>query len=196
MELIFSRNDPINTIITTTEGHVLYKIETPGTDIVLPGKSTTIKGIAPDVTNNALEIDTQDRIRELAVIDWHLTESSKLRYDGMELDLSEFLPPEGSLGLVGRPRVFQAPGGISYKWSFGMVDVPVLRTNDESNKIIARFRRQRFGLIGKASHASLEILPGSGEHIQDLIVITFIYVEMLRRKRQRGFRVIGFLSGA
>ena len=56
----------------------------------------------PNVTNNALEIDMQDRFRELAVIDWHLTESSKLRYDGMELDLSEFLPPQGFLGLVGR----------------------------------------------------------------------------------------------
>jgi hypothetical protein len=106
MELIFSHNDPINTIITTAEGQVLYKIETPGTDVVLPGKSTTIKGIAPNVTNNALEIDMQDRFRELAVIDWHLTESSKLRYDGMELDLSEFLRPDGSLGLVGRSGYF------------------------------------------------------------------------------------------
>jgi hypothetical protein len=106
MELVFSRNDPINTTITTAGGQVLYKIETPGTDVVLPGKSTTIKGIAPNVTNNALEIDMQDRFHELAVIDWNLTESSKLRYNGMELNLSEFLPPEGSLGLVGRSGYF------------------------------------------------------------------------------------------
>jgi len=195
MELIFSHNNPINTVLRTPEGQVLYKIETPGTDVVLPGKSTTIRRVVPNESDSASKVDMQDTFCELAVIEWHLTESSKLRYNGKEVDISEFMPAEGSLGLVGRPRVFQASDGGSYKWSLGMVQVPVLKTNDGSNITIAQFHRQQFGFIGKASHASLEILPG-GEHIRDLIVVTFVYVEMLRRKRQRGFRAVGAASGA
>jgi len=183
MELVFSHNNPINTVLKTTEGQVLYKIETPGTDVVLPGKLTTIRRIVLNETDSASKVDMQDTYCELAVIEWHLTESSKLRYNGKEVDISEFMPAEGSLGLVGRPRVFQAPDGVSYKWSLGMVEVPVLTTNDGSNITIAQFHRQHFGIIGKARPAGLEILAG-GEHILDLIVITFVYVELLRRKRQ------------
>lgn len=106
MELILSHNDPINTVIRTVEGQVLYKIETPGTDVVLPGKSTTIRRVMPNRACNASRIDMQDTYHELAIIDWHLTQSSKLRYSGMELDLSEFMPAEGSLGLVGRSVSF------------------------------------------------------------------------------------------
>lgn len=102
MELVFSHNNPINTVLKTTEGQVLYKIETPGTDVVLPGKLTTIRRVVLNETDRASKVDMQDTYCELAVIEWHLTESSKLRYNGKEVDISEFMPAEGSLGLVGR----------------------------------------------------------------------------------------------
>lgn len=70
-----------------------------------------------------------------------------------------------------------------------------LTRGDDVTKIIARFHRQQFGIIGKASKASLEITP-IGEHVRDMIVVTFVYVELLRRKRQRGLRVVGAALGA
>lgn len=103
MELMFSQNDPINTELRTSEGQLLYKIETPGSDLILPGKSTTISKVvpseSPDLTS---EIDMQDQFCELAAIQWHLQEPSRLRYDGKEVDLQDFMPAIGPLSLVGR----------------------------------------------------------------------------------------------
>ncbi|KAF7980163.1 hypothetical protein HWV62_39627 [Athelia sp. TMB] len=198
MELFFSHNDPINTVLRTPDGQLLYKISTPGTDLLLPGKTTTIAKVLPgDIADPETpnEVDMQDRLTEVAAIKWQLKDSSVLSYDGQEVDIKEFMPAAGTMTLVGRPRTFRGPDDVCYKWSFGALEVPVLTREDDATKVIARFRRQQFGIIGKASKASLEISP-AGEHMRDLIVITFVYVELLRRKRQRGLRVVGSASGA
>ena len=55
-----------------------------------------------------------------------------------------------------------------------------LALNDESKTPIARYHRRLIGLVVQTYKAYLEIFP-EGEAIVDEIVITFIYVEMLRR---------------
>jgi hypothetical protein len=52
---------------------------------------------------------------------------------------------------------------------------------------VARFHRKSLGIFRKARKASLEIFP-TGEHIVDAIMVTFIYVEKLRKDRERAAR--------
>lgn len=93
-------------MLRTPDGQLLYKVETPGTDILLPGKTTTIRKVVPNneafASDAISEIDMQDRLVEVASIDWHLKDSSTLRYDGKEVDIQDFMPAVGPMGLVGR----------------------------------------------------------------------------------------------
>lgn len=58
-----------------------------------------------------------------------------------------------------------------------------LVTNDESKMPVARYHPRRLGLLwSNKSDASLEIFP-AGEHMMDLIVVTFIYIEKVRRDK-------------
>jgi hypothetical protein len=54
-----------------------------------------------------------------------------------------------------------------------------LTLNDGSNTPVAQSHRQHFGILKEKRKAGLEIYPGF-EHLVDIIVITFIYVETLR----------------
>ena len=47
---------------------------------------------------------------------------------------------------------------------------------------MAVYRRGRIGVVREARPPSLEILP-EGEHMVDLIVVTFLYIEKLRTNR-------------
>lgn len=103
MELQFSQNDPINTVLRAPDGQLLYKMETPGTDLLLPGKTTTIsKVISSEACHATSAIEMQDRFIEVASIEWHLKDSSTLRYDGKQVDIQEFMPAVGPMSLVGR----------------------------------------------------------------------------------------------
>ena len=59
-----------------------------------------------------------------------------------------------------------------------------LYTKDASKTLVAAFHRRRLGIIGDARPASLEICP-QGQHMVDLIVVTFIFVEKLRSDKER-----------
>ncbi|KAJ3513860.1 hypothetical protein NLJ89_g2722 [Agrocybe chaxingu] len=53
---------------------------------------------------------------------------------------------------------------------------------DENETLVANFHQQHFGLVGKARPASLEVQP-EFNHMADIIVITLIYIEKLRREK-------------
>jgi hypothetical protein len=57
-----------------------------------------------------------------------------------------------------------------------------LELNDDSKTPVAQGLRSNAGIIGHPRHARLEIYPGF-EHLADIIVITYIYMER-RRNRQ------------
>jgi hypothetical protein len=58
-----------------------------------------------------------------------------------------------------------------------------LERNEEPKTEIAHFHRSNLGIVGTKHKADLEILPG-GIHIVDDIVVTFVYLDKLRRARQ------------
>lgn len=55
--------------------------------------------------------------------------------------------------------------------------------NDDSKTPVARSHRSTVGIIGAKKPARLEILTGF-EHLVDIILITYIYVEKLRKDRE------------
>ncbi|KAF5345048.1 hypothetical protein D9758_010441 [Tetrapyrgos nigripes] len=123
----------------------------------------------------------------IAQIDWRRVRSTKFRFgDGKEVLSKDFFRRE-SWGWYGRHRVFKAlSDGAEYKWILGAW-VPSLRTNDASKTPIAQFHRRRLGLFSKKAPAYLEIYP-QGEHMVDEIFTTFIYIEKIRKEKERAAR--------
>jgi hypothetical protein len=56
-----------------------------------------------------------------------------------------------------------------------------LELNDDSKTPVAQGHRSNAGIIGRPRHARLEIYPGF-EHLVDIIVITYIYMERRRKE--------------
>jgi hypothetical protein len=59
-----------------------------------------------------------------------------------------------------------------------------LYLNDAAKTPVALFHPKCFGIIGKKRPAYLEIFP-AGEDIMDTILPTFLYVEKMRKDRER-----------
>ncbi|EAU80728.2 hypothetical protein CC1G_04838 [Coprinopsis cinerea okayama7 len=55
--------------------------------------------------------------------------------------------------------------------------------NDGSKTIVAKYHQDHYGLTRDACSTSLEIFP-IGEHITDLIIVTFVYIEFIRLGRE------------
>lgn len=59
-----------------------------------------------------------------------------------------------------------------------------LELNDGSKTPVARSHRSDVGIFKKPRQARLEILPDF-EHLADIILVTYIYVEKMRKDRER-----------
>lgn len=107
MKLIFSHDSPLDTTLTDSTGRVHYKVRTETTQ----GQVTTTITRPVEFTRDLPSADTDsiysdtatitNEFEELAAIDWHPYNGSKLRYDGMEIDTREFMPFE-KLGAFSR----------------------------------------------------------------------------------------------
>jgi hypothetical protein len=73
--------------------------------------------------------------------------------------------------------------------------------NDASETVVASYRRRKLGVFSKARKASIEILPHFEVMLDEIMVglldasssaitnkskVTFVYVECLREKNERG----------
>jgi hypothetical protein len=56
--------------------------------------------------------------------------------------------------------------------------------NDGSETPVAESHRSDIGIFGKPRQARLEIFPGY-EHLVDILLITYIFVEKLRKDREK-----------
>ncbi|OAX33360.1 hypothetical protein K503DRAFT_859831 [Rhizopogon vinicolor AM-OR11-026] len=169
MKLTFKPPHVRNTIITNEQGHVLYSTST---SFSFDTRVTSVKKHVP----NEFNIGKVESSELLAEIQWHTFSSSVIKYGGKDLLTSQFIPTKG---ILGRRRVFQGPDGQSYKWKIGPREC-ILVLNDME---VARHHPMNVGLRKAGHEAYLEIFP-LAEHMVDLVVLTFIYVEKLRRGTQ------------
>ncbi|KAJ7582043.1 hypothetical protein C8J56DRAFT_793156, partial [Mycena floridula] len=168
-------------------GRVIYRVHTPHK---LGARTSTITRAIDDtaepseiISDQEMIPDTgirQGRFGHLAQIDWKIIKFAKIRYGGIEYDTKQFFR-KVKFGWYGRHRAFTAPDGKNYRWILG-ARVPTLVTDDKSETLIATFHRKRW-LFGKRQ-AYLEIFP-EGMHLADVILVTFIYIEKIRRDKER-----------
>ncbi|KAF7966381.1 hypothetical protein HWV62_38903 [Athelia sp. TMB] len=165
-----------NTTFTDDFGQVLYKSETPGS-ILSRNRKTTISKIVPNDSPD----DMADHFTELAIIEWHTIASSVLTYGGVKQSMKEFMPHKGVLA---QNRGFTAPGdGRAFKWKLGMWTCSLI-LDDGSKTPVAEGHRSNAGVVGSRRQAQLEIFPGF-ENLVDVILVTFVFVEKLRKERER-----------
>lgn len=62
-----------------------------------------------------------------------------------------------------------------------------LFVNDSAKTPVACFHRRHFGIIGEARPASLETFE-AGKEMVDLIVVTSVHMEKLRKDKERAAR--------
>ena len=119
MELLLTPNDTTNTTLTTPDGVLRYKIETP---FKFFGRTTSIHRFEYDraqpISSSASESTVVDdnesdsidekhtslvhltgekSSTEIAEIHWNILSSSRLRFGAIEVDIAEYMPPEGLL---------------------------------------------------------------------------------------------------
>ncbi|KAH7924511.1 hypothetical protein BV22DRAFT_501292 [Leucogyrophana mollusca] len=172
MRFTLSSEHVRNTIITNEQGQVVYKTDTP---FKLGSRTTTVLKIRPNYDVS----DMRDQFAALGAIEWHTFASSILRFGGEELKTKEFIPCSGSRQ---RTYTFTGPDGCSYKWKHH-ITVDVLYLNNDSRTEVARYHRRSLGIIGEKHDPYLEVF-NQGEHILDLLILTFIYVEKLRMDKE------------
>ncbi|KAF7980161.1 hypothetical protein HWV62_39623 [Athelia sp. TMB] len=165
-----------STTFTNESGQALYKAETPGS-ILKRHRKTIISKVVP---NESLD-DMTDRYAELATIEWHSITPSLLTYDGVTRSMKEFMPYRGVLA---EDRGFTAPGdGRTFRWKIGL-SACTLILDDGSKTLAAEGHRNHIGFLSKPRQARLTIFPGF-EHLVDVILITYVYVEKLRQEREQ-----------
>ncbi|KAG2077835.1 hypothetical protein BDR04DRAFT_1064671, partial [Suillus decipiens] len=155
-----------NTDITNERGQIIYRTYTP---YRLIGRTTTIYKIRPNIS----------QFNVLGEIEWHKFASSKFRSGGMEVETKAFIPKRG---LWGRTRVFIGPDRRPYRWDLKS-RVVVLSRDDGFRMEVARFHRATLGIRGRKRKAMLEVSPEVA-HMMDTVIMTFIYVEKLRRDKE------------
>ncbi|KAG7086287.1 hypothetical protein E1B28_002251 [Marasmius oreades] len=166
---------------TDDNGRVVYKVHTSST---YPGNSTTISKVLPDdIPRGASENGkgSGDRFAHLARIDWKVVYSTLVR-GGEETSAKTFFRREGISGALGRNRIFVGDDGREYRWLLGAC-TSELELNDEYKTPVAKFDRRNVGSVfgfGKKRPAVLKNFP-AGEHMVDLIMLTFLYIEHVRR---------------
>ncbi|EIW84864.1 hypothetical protein CONPUDRAFT_162187 [Coniophora puteana RWD-64-598 SS2] len=116
-----------------------------------------------------------DQFTLFAEIEWHIIQSSKFRFNGQEVTSKEYIPGHK----IKWNRDFAGPDGRSYTW-VGDMYISKLKLNEGSNPLIAKYQRSNKGIIGEKRSAGLEVFE-EGYHMLDIIVMTFVYVEKLRK---------------
>ncbi|KAG9312378.1 hypothetical protein JVU11DRAFT_6755 [Chiua virens] len=193
MILTLSSESVRNTVFTDERGLPVFKSTTP---FRLGVRTTTISRQATPDESPGMD---PDLIEVAGRIDWHCFGSSIFTIGGTTLESNVFLPRHG---FFGRKRTFTGQDGRRYRWDMHSRDVVVslyladfwldghihmfisqLSLDDSSRTQIARYHRASLGIIGKRRHATLEIAP-QAEHMLDLVILTFIYVEKLRMDKE------------
>ncbi|KAI6101919.1 hypothetical protein F5141DRAFT_1136393 [Pisolithus sp. B1] len=184
MRLILSSEGVRNTTMTNEDGQVLYKTSTP---FRFGARTTTLYKVTV--------------WRAIGEIEWHsIGPSCECDSSGQAMMTDTFIPRHG---IRGRKRTFEGPDGLPYRWDMDFKFVRVctcpkvchdspaltgfctqLSRNDATRQELARFHRQRIGIIGSRREPYLDV-DLALKHMLDMVVLSFIYVEKLRMDKER-----------
>ncbi|KAH7909215.1 hypothetical protein BJ138DRAFT_1155810 [Hygrophoropsis aurantiaca] len=169
MRFTLSSEHVRSTTFTDEHGQVVYKSDTP---FGLGSRSTKLH----KTTSHGL----RHQSTTVGSIEWHTYSSTILRFDGSKVKTKDFIP---SSGFLKKKRTFVGPDGHSYRWELES-RVVVLYLNATPKVEMARFHRRSLGIIGHKREPYLEV-SSQVEHILDLVILTFIYVEKIRMDKEK-----------
>ncbi|KAL0569945.1 hypothetical protein V5O48_012020 [Marasmius crinis-equi] len=166
----------LNTTYADDNGKINYKSHTTST---FPGGKTNIVKVLPaDIPRRQNsgdgEAELGDRFAHMARIDWKII--SDFQLGGEEVSAKKFFRRE--IWAAKKNRIFTGEDGKEYRWLFGAW-APELILNDGSKTQVAVYHPTK--IFGPKRPGVLEIHP-EWEHMADIIIVTFIYVETLRRR--------------
>ncbi|KAF7298339.1 hypothetical protein MKEN_01358500 [Mycena kentingensis (nom. inval.)] len=202
MRLTLTTSSPSDAVYTSEDGVPQYKVASvPLLKKMREGRSIKVSKVVdadiPRAPSRGSATSSQPegggsaeaaaRYARLATIDLHVVDPSVIRFAGREREvlMRDFFRKEG-WGWYGRHRVFTAQDGKEYKWILGAYTC-YLQVNDASEKPVARFRPAKFGIFSKKRPASLEIYEGF-EELLDEIMVTFVFIEHIRKTKERAAR--------
>jgi len=163
------------------DGQTIYKTEFL-TRYGIP-RQITIKRIIPP---NSIDLATgsedalRDSFSDVAEIHYEIL-SSRIRYNGIEMPTSQFF--RTSSFTIHWHRAFTGLDGKEYEWELGLSGCK-LYLKDDPRPLVASYHTRNLGIIGEARPSSFEVYPG-GQHMVDLIFVTFLFVERVRILRLR-----------
>ncbi|KIJ58385.1 hypothetical protein HYDPIDRAFT_119577 [Hydnomerulius pinastri MD-312] len=162
MRLTFSHSHCKNTEIFDEQDRQLYTVSTPSEW----HEKTTI-------TKHPRHGDRTSEV--LAEIEWHFFHEDLIKFGGQDLEADTLLEQRNwSTG-----RYFTGPDGRSYKWKHDPRHCWLKEDVEGSDVELAKFHPRNAGW-NKPEHPPYLEVSDSLEHMLDLIIITFIYVEKLR----------------
>ncbi|KAH6901958.1 hypothetical protein BKA70DRAFT_677471 [Coprinopsis sp. MPI-PUGE-AT-0042] len=88
----------------------------------------------------------------------------------------------------GRDRVWKDAENNEYRWEMGISKPELFRNVDgKKGALVAKFHQEHSGLLGihDKTLASLEIFGEVSEAVLDMILVTFIYMEVVRKAREK-----------
>ncbi|KAI5991707.1 hypothetical protein F5J12DRAFT_467102 [Pisolithus orientalis] len=176
MLLTLSSENVRNATFMSDTGQPLYVSSTP----FRFGRWTT--KISKYVSDD-FQLQMEDRFEAVGKIRWPIFGSAMFRIGGKDLRSDSFLRRHG---ITGRKRTFKGPDDRRYRWDMHR-RIVVLSLDGPSRREVARYRRSTFGsfnILGvESTKACLEISQ-EVEHMLDLVILTFIYMEKLRMDRE------------
>ncbi|EIW74410.1 hypothetical protein CONPUDRAFT_160118 [Coniophora puteana RWD-64-598 SS2] len=162
-------------------GQLLYKTDTPWK---FGHRTTTIvkaPSNVPGMSGGSVPVEI------VAEIEWGMIHH-RFRFAGQELEAGNFIPSRGK-------RVFNGPDGREYEWKMcdNLTSCELRTTQDKHT--IARSHRAHFHFFSDNERPKLEIFP-EGCHMLDAIVMTFVFVDHLRREKKQSQQSSAANSGA
>jgi len=189
MQFTLSNSVPLNTVFTDEDGLPMYKVQTPFK--LLGEKKTTISRMTHvesiGSSNGKKAGKNGEHYTQLAVIEWKNDVSESLfKFREKETTVGEYFQAYKQ-GWRGKDRVFSGPDGQDYRWRMSSSNAELTQQHPERSPM-ARYEPEQLSVLGKTRKATLEIYP-EGEHMVDAIVVSFVYIEKIRKAREHNARM-------
>ncbi|KAI0044129.1 hypothetical protein FA95DRAFT_301981 [Auriscalpium vulgare] len=202
MELHFSRNRLLNTVLRDSQGAPLFRVDTQKGKLSVTTVSRFVGGVKESEVHGAgRERVTGDNVSDtdillmglqeepVAQIEWHYWSQSVFRIHGETREVKEYMP---SKGVFQTQRVFTAKNGRKYKWQIGSNSCK-LEVDDGTKTVVARFHRSSLGIIGKKHRVYLEVTQ-EVMPIIDEVIMTFIWVEKRREEGEAASQQMPYVT--
>ncbi|KAH6901920.1 hypothetical protein BKA70DRAFT_1568111 [Coprinopsis sp. MPI-PUGE-AT-0042] len=169
-----SKSRPWDTVYYTQDGQPLYRARRRDLSTTYGNDTLKLSKIAPSSQHDHKEI-ASIRLR---------AQSDAITINGVTVSDKDFFTKKAGSTLYGcLDRVWNGPDGQEYRWVI-RGSKPELYRNDASETLVAKFHREHSSWFRNKTPASIEIFldPTNGLSVEllDMIVMTFIYVDIKR----------------